>query len=410
MKTIRPIVLMMLFALAASSCVYDFNPQIDGEGGYLVVDGDIVLGTVCDITCRWSWSLVDTTQQENQRELFYTNRMHIEDNRGKRYENLFYTSWDPLSSSSATGGGPSGRFDLTEADPSLEYRLVVENSKGTYASAWAAALPPAEIDSLSYQISADRKTMDIQISTHSDNAPGSYYRWQVEEVWEYTADVYTPNMAIFSYLPDGRRTIEVVPFPPDRNIYYCWSWNRRQELMVGSTTGLSGDRLVNHTLYTLANTDARTSRLYRIDVRQTRISEDAYHYYEMMDRNARDVGGLFSPEPSEYRGNLVNLSDPDELVLGYVDVTAVSSARYYINSWTVRFYRNPSPPIPEPEVLGTLAEWLDAYYRGLLPGGEVYNEETGLFLGYEWWPARCLDCQVKGGSKSRPADWPNNDY
>ena len=44
-------ILLLLFAVAAvvGSCVYDFNPQIDGEGGYMIVDGNIVIGEVSQV-------------------------------------------------------------------------------------------------------------------------------------------------------------------------------------------------------------------------------------------------------------------------------------------------------------------------------------------------------------------------
>ena len=138
-----------------------------------------------------------------------------------------------------------------------------------------------------------------------------------------------------------------------------------------------------------------------------RIPADAYKYWEMMDRNSRDVGGLFSPEPSEYRGNVVNLDKPEEMVLGYVGVMSVSRKKMFVDNSTLRFYRSNRAPVPPPDTLNNLEQYALAYRQGMLPATDVYDEETGRFLGYEWWPVSCVDCRRRGGTLTRPDDWPD---
>ena len=105
MSTYRHICfLLLLAAFAATSCVYDFRPQVDGEGGYLIVEGDIVVGDSFDILTSWSSSLVDTTQGDERWQILNTNKMHIEASDGTRYENQFSSgssSSDSLTLSTA---------------------------------------------------------------------------------------------------------------------------------------------------------------------------------------------------------------------------------------------------------------------------------------------------------------------
>ena len=170
MKTRHILFLLLAVLTAATSCVYDYNPQIEGEGGYLIVEGNIVIGDMCNVRLDYSWSLVDTAQGDERWRILASSKMHIEDNQGGRYENLFINY----------GGTyivyPAGLFDLTDADPSREYRLVIENEKGTYVSPWQKSLDAGEIDDLSYKISDDGTSMSILISAHSDDPAGSYYR------------------------------------------------------------------------------------------------------------------------------------------------------------------------------------------------------------------------------------------
>ena len=391
----RWIVLLCLAVAAVGSCVYNFDPQIDGEGGYMVVEGNIVIGEISPVRLSYSWSLVDTlaTQDEERMRILYQSKMHVEDNQGGRYENM--------RASGFGYGFPGASFDMREADPALEYRLVIENSKGTYVSAWAKALPPGQIDSLSFAISPDRSTMSICVSTHTGGTDPSFYRWKVDETWEYHAE--TP--AAYKYNYTGGLDGDVVPLPYEESTFRGWMNGARPEIMTASTEDLSEDRLVNHQLYTLSNRDVRISAVYQPIVTQMRITEDAYRYWEQMNRNGQDVGGLFSPEPSELRGNVSNLDDPKELVLGYVGVMRVTRADMFVENAYIRFYRSPSTPARVLDTLNNAVDYLDAYLQGKRPTYEIYND-VGNWIGYEWWPIQCVDCRLKGGTTTRPPRWP----
>ena len=376
-----------------SSCVYDYDPQIDGEGGYMIVEGDIIIGDMSSISLSYSWTLVDTLDTAEERmRLLYGTQMHVEDSNGGRYENQ----------SATVSGAPYGLFDMRTADPSLEYRLVIKNNKGTYASAWGKATTGGQIDSLSYRITEDRTTMEIMVSTHSSDPQGGYYRWSVNETWEYHA----MTDALYKYVILAPGQGEVVELQNDEHTYRCWSSGRRPEIMTGTTVELKEDRLVDHVLYTLNYHDERISALYCPEVLQMRIPKDAYRYWEVMNRNSSDVGGLFSPEPSELRGNVVNLDHPDELVLGYVGVMSVIRSKFYIDNSFIQFYRRGEQLRPVIDTLNNPYDYWLAYHTGKRPAYDVFNDTTGDWVGYEWWPVSCVDCRTKGGTVTKPADWP----
>ncbi|MBR3485021.1 MAG: DUF4249 family protein [Bacteroidales bacterium] len=408
MKTLRHIFVFLLCAWVSASCIYDFDPQIDGEGGYMIVSGDLVIGTVSSVSLSYSWSLVDTTSTSQERmQVLRASKMHVEDSQGGRYEN-FYTHWDPLAPyMPSLQGSPYGSFDLREADPSLEYRLVIENANGTYASSWSKALSPGVIDSLSFRINDNRTFMHILVSAHGDGQEDAYYRWTVTENWEYHSDVES----LFKVVRTGEYpnyVYDLEPYSLDENIYYCWSSGTRGEILTASIEDLTEDRLVDHQLYSLGNRDERLSVLYAAIVQQSRISGEAYRYWETMRQNGTDIGGLFSPEPYEHRGNVVNLDHPEELVLGYVDVQSTIRDTLFVENAETRFYRSSREPLPAPDTLSTPDEWKKAFETGFLPGVDVYHDLTGRLLGYEWWPARCVDCRYRGGTKDKPSWWPNS--
>ena len=258
MKRSFKILSCLVALLGAASCIYDYDPQIDGEGGYLIVEGDIVVGDVFQIGLDYSWSLVDTltSQYEERYNILSKSNMRVEASDGTSYGDN-HSVW---------GGLGRAWFDLTGADPSLEYRLVIDSPNGTYASDWASPLSGGSIDSLSYKISDDKKTMGIRVSAHSSEGQG-YYRWSVKETWEYNADVY----AIVEFSPtEGMKPMT------GYNLYHCWNSANSSNIMTASTVELVEDRLVDHHLYDIDYHDERISVMYCAEVRQMRIPDEAY--------------------------------------------------------------------------------------------------------------------------------------
>lgn len=377
------LILCLLTAFLVTACVYDFHPGFLGKAGYVAIEGDILIGDTSRFDVRLSTNL------ENKKNvgdpLTYT--LHVEASDGKVY---------PLQDTIIV---------LTDADLSSEYRLVVEVTapfRRTYASQWAPVEIAPEIDSLTYVISDDRSRMDINISTHSDGPPG-YLRWDAAETYEYHSAI----SAIEFYAPAGTvykgityKAGEIISYVDGDNSYWCWKSQHRSDVMTASTTGLTDDRLVDHTLYSFSNMDREVSYLYYVELTQTRLSEEGYRYWEKMRSNSTDVGGLFSPEPSELRGNIVNVDDSDELVLGFIGVSTASRISMFIDNYKLSFCYWRGPLYGDIVLTPYLFE---PYYRSSFRFG-FYDED-----GPHWFPGECVDCtRLGGGTKERPAWWPNN--
>ena len=379
------IFLCLMTAFAVVSCVYDFHPDIVGEAGYVAIEGDILVGDTSRFDVRLSTDLED--KKNVGAPVTYTLRVEASD--GTVYPQQ-----------------EDGLVILTSADVSQEFRLVVEVTdpfKRTYASHWAPVQITPLIDSLTYVISEDRTRMDINLSTHSDG-PTGYLRWEAAETWEYHSYIYTT----YFYAPAGteyKGTIyksgTITEFRDGDNIYWCWKSEHRSDVLTASTLELSEDRLVDYTLYSFSNMDRKVSHIYFVELTQTRMSEEGYRYWEKMNRNSTDVGGLFSPEPSELRGNIVNVDDSDELVLGFVNVATVSRVRMFIYSYKLGFcyWRSPlyGAMILHPFL------WESYWGSGWRVG---WMDESGNFY---WTPGECVDCtRIAGGTKDRPSWWPDD--
>jgi len=113
-----------------------------------------------------------------------------------------------------------------------------------------------------------------------------------------------------------------------------------------------------------------------------------------MKKNTEDIGNIFSPQPSEIRGNIKNISDSKEYVLGYVTVSTVEEQRKFIQiPWQFSMYCTITK-VPRDSVV--------YYFAGgsLIPF--AYDEPPPVYSGSE---AQCVDCTKRGGSLKRPSYW-----
>lgn len=68
------------------------------------------------------------------------------------------------------------------------------------------------------------------------------------------------------------------------------------------------------------------SQFDTVTIIQERISRDAYEFLSLLQTQTAFVGGPFDPPPSPIRGNIVNLTDPNDLALGFFGASARDQA------------------------------------------------------------------------------------
>ena len=102
---------------------------------------------------------------------------------------------------------------------------------------------------------------------------------------------------------------------------YAQGWVHRlsKDILINSTANFNDNHLKDKILYSIDNEDVRLSHLYSTFVVQRRISKGEYEYYQCKERFTNDMGGLFTPQPSEMPTNLT-CSDKNKRVIGYVGV------------------------------------------------------------------------------------------
>jgi hypothetical protein len=68
------------------------------------------------------------------------------------------------------------------------------------------------------------------------------------------------------------------------------------------------------------------------NVAQHSITREAYDYWNTVKLVAQSTGSIFDTPPSPIQGNIYNINDPDDRVLGFFEVSAVDTIRTYTNA------------------------------------------------------------------------------
>jgi uncharacterized protein DUF4249 len=144
--------------------------------------------------------------------------------------------------------------------------------------------------------------------------------------------------------------------------------------------------------------------LYSINVKQYAMSQEAYQFMQKMKKNTEQVGTLFDAQPSQITGNIKCLSDPNEPVIGFVEVTEEQTKRTFVYNSQVPGW-NYSPPCIQYVILNTVDD-MNKNGSALFP--TVPKTLTPLGGVQDFYAANmesCIDCTTRGVNH-KPVFWP----
>ena len=389
---IIPLVLVLV-TFALGSCVYDYTPKDDEIQGLetplVVIDGDIIAGG----TTRVKISLTQPLLQ-SQPELPLGSSVWIESEDGQI---INATPTDNLAN--------NFEANTTSVDLQKKYRLCVSiPNRGEYISEFKNVLISPPIDSITYSLGPDRNFARIEVTTHN-NAPGKLYcKWNYYENWE--SDALYPSELDYDIAHEIMSTVS-----PEEKLarQYCFSEAISLGTYIANTEKLSENILYKSIIQEIDKYDYRLSGLYAITVTQTALDKEAFIYWESMRNNTNGTGGIFSPQPSEVRGNITCTTRPEEIVVGYVNVTTATQLRKFINWTPVRIFAT--------DCVSLLLTKRDPLESDNNPGNTLWNAYYS--MGYRpiqfdlnttekafWALHKCTDCRIYSNS-TKPDFWPN---
>lgn len=386
------------------SCVYPYNPDLVTRDGRMVIEGAITVGSTCEFKFSYVYGFNDPDDKA-----LPTVTGYVEGEDGRKF-----TGYHPLQE---VPTGTYRRFyqyniDMFDASPNVRYRVHFEDADGNvYESDWIKVCDKPVIDDLRYILDHDRKELNVAISMHCPTE--TRFRWHYIETWEYHSILYATHYFNYQLMWDANGKYAPLnawlPFKGDDNTYYCWKTNPSPEVKVISTSDQNENRFTDLEFHRVPSSDQKLSVFYNLRLYFEAIDENAYLYWKNIEENSDNQGGIFSPVPSQMHGNVYCVSNPDAEVIGYINASQVAIADVYYNNQVERFYDGTETSGALPDIIETEDpdDFMTLYSRGYRPYThipQVIGSEYGIF---QWSWATCVDCRLLGGSKNRPADWPN---
>ncbi|MGV3541125.1 MAG: DUF4249 domain-containing protein [Rufibacter sp.] len=294
---------MFCFLLLLASCEEPYSPEVvEKEHNFLVVTGFINANGPTNITLSRTQTLADEKAPKMETNAIVT----VQEEGGESF---------PLP------GNNKGAYTHVgiPINPEKRYRLLIMVGQKVYASDYVGVNISPPIDDVNW--TAENEEVAITINTHDAQNKTRYYRWEYEETWEYTAFYFSEYEFINGQLQYRK---------PENDIYLCWRNAKSTNTLITSTVTLGEDVVSKFPIVTLPSTSDKILRKYSILVRQYAISKEAYQYYETLKKNTENIGSLFDPLPTQLTGNIKNINDAGEPVIGFITVSSVDEKRIFI--------------------------------------------------------------------------------
>ncbi|MEQ8552571.1 MAG: DUF4249 domain-containing protein [Cyclobacteriaceae bacterium] len=327
----------------------------------------------------------------------------IENSNGEQIEYKEHTPGLYLSDSSIAGM------------PGEVYQLKVTTNDGTKYESTQQLLqvsPPIEEIYVEYaeKPNASNETVlgGIQffLNTKGANDGARFFRYE----WEETYEVKTSYPSLYEYLWEEDSAIM-----REDQLSVCYASGQSSSIILGTTIALGSNRLTGQELRYITSRTDQLKYAYSILARQYAINASAYGFYREIVANNDQGGSLFGEQLGAIIGNISNPDNPDEVVLGFFEVSGVSEKRFFIQfseldsrfAWPQDKYACSGESVVAINEVDSLVYYVEGQGYGIIradycnPNGVSqcpYDFRAELAPGY------CTDCRFRG-SAEKPDYW-----
>jgi hypothetical protein len=373
---------MILLALCGG-CIEPFEPHLEESGEVLVIEGRITdLPGMQTVTVSRSSAY---KQPEFKPVSGCVVRVEDETGDGITYTEQTEGVYQSLPETGFVAVGKSYKL------------LVFTPDGGVYESDYDSLLACAPIDQLSYKVETQgTSNPDVNyygirffIDIKGDELESRNYLWNFEETWEYYSTYR------IQYMYDGSSFLDYSPELHGFNICYITSY--LDAFQVGSSAQMEANQLHQQPLYFVSNQTPRLRHTYSLRVLQHSLSNGAFDYWERLMAQTGGTGGLFETQPSSTRGNVYNINDQEEKVLGFFFASQVKEKRLTLSEK----FEFPIAEFDCPLDTANSLEDFDVDYPYLMYSLSPFGR--GSPFGYSY--RECHDCTYRGGVTTKPDYW-----
>lgn len=377
--------LALFLAVILTTCEERFTPDLDSKyENVMVVEGEITNAPGPYIVKLTSSVSFNTSQAVPLTGYF----VEIEDDEGNR-EVLSETEKGVYSTSPQGLQGVVGR----------QYKINIKSTDGrTYTSGFQLLRPSPPIDSVFAKVEYlvdDNLPYDLAgyrfyVNTQTPSDEKAYYQWRLNATYEYSSDL------IIRWMYDGA----LHPFTNSDSLRYCWLTKDIYEYFLFSNENLNTSNVEDYPLHFVGVDVRDLSIRYSLLTSQYSLSKEAYIFWKNVKEQNENLGNLYTKQPFQIRGNLYNVNNGSEPVLGYFTVAGKSEKRIFVD--------RPGHPV---EMRYGECKLVEQDYKNF---GVLFLTSPAEWPEYATFdnnganaypPQECLDCQEKGGTIVKPDFW-----
>jgi hypothetical protein len=200
---------------------------------------------------------------------------------------------------------------------------IVTASNQQYESEMVTLKPSPPIDSVYFErdirLTDAEDSLDgvrIMVDAHDPLGASVYYKYSWIETYEIRPQYPSFYEWDFSVTPAA-----FVRRNPEINL--CFKTDTSRQVLITSTANLTADRVSEFEVNYVSTVSFRLKSSYSILVKQQTISEKSFRYWSEVKKTSESLGTLFDPQPYQLTGNIHNVDNPEEPVLGYFDASGV---------------------------------------------------------------------------------------
>lgn len=292
-----------------------------------------------------------------------------------------------------------------------EYQLSFTTGTGQeYESSWVEMLSTPTIESLEAEfepVSGDPNNnnagnFNFFVSTGASDQSESFMRWR----WTATYEIKIPQPSRFLWL-GGNEFIarEIGGDNEEFQVEICWPREESKGLLVEESQQVTG-AFTSFPVHSFYSETRRMLRGYHLFVEQYALSEESFEFWDLLKRSNQG-GGLFDLQVGSISGNVKNINNEDEPVLGIFEAAQLRSIRRQYHPLDFRdagYLRNGQNFVdcadvdPLQSETDEIAEFMEEF-------GETY--EIGFFVtggGVFYIRKDCSNCTFYG-SNLKPDYW-----
>lgn len=233
--------------------------------------------------------------------------------------------------------------DPFQAVPGRSYQLNITTKEGkSYSSTLQTLTSVSEINVEPKVVTVDGiKGVQIFVTSNDPTASSKFYRFEYEETYKVISPNWNPDKLIVDPNGTGQYPSYLI-VPRDKETRVCYTTKKSDDLILISNAGQNEDR-INFPIRFIDMKSPILNERYSILVHQYVQSSESYTYYKTL-KTLSTSSSLFSQvQPGFNYGNIKNNDDPEEKIVGYFEVSSISSKRIFFNFRDL-FPADPYPP------------------------------------------------------------------